>query len=964
MFSKFRKSLCNLLENRLAVLLLACILLFLALIYRLFVLQIVEGEFHSSQFANKTKKEVIINGTRGSIYDANGKLLAYDKLSYTLFFENTDAFAALAKENDTSENEEKNKVIYRVIKKLEKNKDEIINQLPIEIKKDGKLKFTVSGTRKTQFLKEVYGLSGYDKMSDSDKEEADKLLKSTAEDVFLFLRYGQGGYHNYTKMFNIDKKYSKKDALKIMNIRYMIYMNRFSQSEPVKLASNISENSLVEIEEDEANFTGITIKTDSIRMYRDSKYFAHIIGYTGAISEAELEEENEKESFYEANDTIGKTGLEKTMESYLRGKKGKQEVYIDSLGKVLQVAQKTEAQTGNDVYLTIDADLQKYCYDTLERRLSGIILEKLTEETREELDKKKAIRISIQDVYNAFFENNILDLEEISSDNASKVEKEVSSLLENKRQRVLSFIMGQLKNEGTVQNKLEGHLDDYMEYVYDFLAEDGIINKSVIDTEDKTYIKWRQGKTSLQNFLKYAINKEWISTANLDLSSNYYSTNEIYEKLLDYIREELKDRTGFDKLLYKAMIQSSELSGRKVCSLLLTQGIVKRDSDYEALESGSIGAYRYISTKIKKMEIKPDQLALDPCSGSVVVTDTDTGNILALVTYPSYNNNKLANNIDSKYYESLLGNETKPLYNRATQEIKAPGSTFKLLTSIAALEEHTIKENTKFDTKGIFKKVTPYSRCWIYPQNHGKINVSKAIGVSCNYFFYNVGYKMSKLDGGAYQSRQGINILHKYAAMFGLDQNSGIEIPEASPKIADEDPIRAAIGQSNHAFTATQISRYVTAVTNKGDLYSLTLIDKIKNSKGKVVVKNNKKERKTKLDIKNSTWNAVHNGMYQVTHAKDSSISKLYGNFKVKVSGKTGTAQEDKKRANHSLFVSFAPSNKPEISITTIIPNGYTSSYAAETTKDFYKYYFHKLSAKEKKNKNALLPMGGETAAD
>lgn len=963
MFSRFKKSLCDLLENRLAVLSFACALLFLALVYRLFVLQIVEGEFHSSQFSNKTKKEIIVNGTRGSIYDANGKFLAYDKLSYTVYFENTDKFAALAEQNDSSESEEKNKVIYRLIKKLEKNEDEVITELPIEMKKDGKLKFTISGTRRKQFLKEVYGLSDYEKLSGSDKKEADKLLKSSAEEVFQFLRYGKGGYKNYTKMFNISKEYSKKDALKIMNIRYMLYLNRFSQSNPVKIASNISEKSLVEIEEDEVNFTGISVKTDSVRVYNDSKYFSHIIGYTGAISEVELEEQNDKETIYEASDTIGKTGLEKSMESYLRGKKGKQEAYIDSMGKVLQVTQKTEAQAGNDIYLTIDADLQKYCYDTLERRLAGIILEKLTEETREELDNSGKIRISIQDVYNAFFENNILDIDEISSEKATKAEKEVASLLKNKKSRVISFITNQLEGEATVQGKLEGSKKDYMQYVYDFLSEDGIINQTLIDTEDENYKKWKQEKKSLQSFLKYAINKEWISITNLDLSSNYYSTNEIYEALLDYIKEELKDRTDFDKLLYKAMIQSSELSGRKVCSLLLAQGIVKRDSDYKDLESGSIGAYSYISKKIEKMEIKPDQLALDPCSGSVVVTDTETGNILALVTYPSYDNNKLANNIDSKYYESLLENKTKPLYNRATQEKKAPGSTFKLLTSIAALQENVINGKTKFQTKGIFKKVTPYSKCWIYPENHGKINVSKAIGVSCNYFFYNVGYKMCMKDG-EYQSSRGLNLLHKYAAMFGLDENSGIEIPEASPSIADDDPIRASIGQSNNAFTATQISRYVTAVANKGDLYSLTLIDKIKNSKGKVVQKNNKKERQTELDIKDSAWNLVHNGMYQVTHGEESSVDSLYGNFKVKVSGKTGTAQEDKKRANHALFVSFAPSNKPEVSITTVIPYGYTSSYAAETTKDFYKYYFNLISAKEKKNKNALLPTSGTTSAD
>lgn len=963
MFSRFKKTLCNILENRLAVLFFVCILLFLALIYRLFVLQIVEGNYHTSQFSNKTKKEIVVNGTRGSIYDKNGKLLAYDKLSYTVYLENSDAFATLAKENDTSENEEKNKVIYRLIKKLEKNGDEIITEFPIEMKKSGKLKFTVSGTAKTQFLKEVYGLSDYNSLTGSDKEEADKLLKSSAQDVFDFLRYGEGGYKNYTKMFNISDDYTKEDALKIMNIRYMLYLKRFSQSTPIKIASNISDKSLVEIEEDEANFTGVTVKTDSVRVYNDSKYFAHVIGYTGAISEDELEEANKNETVYEASDAIGKTGLEKSMETYLRGKKGKQEAYIDSMGKVLQVTQETQAQTGNDIYLTIDADLQKYCYDTLERRLAGIILEKLTDESIEEVEDSGEILISIQEVYNAFFENGVLNLDDIQADNASDVEKEVASLLSEKRTRVIRFIMEELQGDATVQEDLEGSTKDYMEYVYDFLEDDGIIDKTVIDTSDENYKKWKKEKTSLQTFLKYAINKEWISTGNLDLSDNYYSTNEIYEVLLDYIEEELKDREDFDKLLYKAMIESGELSGSKICTLLVQQGVVKKDSDYEQLQSGQIGPYSYISKKIKKMEIKPDQLALDPCSGSVVITDTDTGNVLALVTYPSYDNNKLANSIDSKYYKSLLENETNPLYNRATQETKAPGSTYKLLTSVAALQEGIISGNTKTNTKGIFKKVTPYSKCWIYPGNHGKINVSQAIGVSCNYFFYNVAYKMCTQEG-EYKSNLGLNLLHKYASMFGLDETSGVEISESSPTIADDDPIRAAIGQSNNSFTATQLSRYVTAVANEGDLYSLTLIDEVKDSSGDTVKKNNKKDRVTKLKVKDSVWDLVHSGMYEVTHGKQSSLKKIYGKFKVKVSGKTGTAQEDKSRANHSLFVSFAPSNDPEVSITTIIPYGYTSSYAAETTKDFYKYYFNLLSKKEKKNKNALLPTGGTTSAD
>ena len=129
-------------------------------------------------------------------------------------------------------------------------------------------------------------------------------------------------------------------------------------------------------------------------------------------------------------------------------------------------------------------------------------------------------------------------------------------------------------------------------------------------------------------------------------------------------------------------------------------------------------------------------LALDPCSGSIVITDVKTGEVRALVSYPSYDNNRLANGIDAEYYASLVNDKTNPLYNRATQQKTAPGSTYKPLVSVAGMEEGYIDAYSIIDTRGIFTTISPPAKCWHYPSSHGKINVQTAIGVSCNYFFY------------------------------------------------------------------------------------------------------------------------------------------------------------------------------------------------------------------------------------
>ncbi|MCI5597548.1 MAG: peptidase [Lachnospiraceae bacterium] len=966
MLKRMKEGFLEFISNRLFLFLLVTLVLFSILVCRLFKLQIIDGAEHLENFVLKSKKTITTQGSRGNIYDTNGKLLAYNKRAYTVVIESSDKISQMAKENKTSENYEKNKMIYTLIQVLEKNGDEIVNEFPIVLTKKGKFKFTVEGNSLTRFLKDVYSITSVDSLEGDQKKKATELLESTPDEVFHFLKTGEGGLTKTTGMFEIDDSYSTEDALRIMAIRYSIYMNRYSQTNPVTVANDVSEQTLIDIEENPDLFPGVSVTTDSLRVYNNSKYFSHIIGYTGVISTDELEKMNEGKdeedtTYYDSSDIIGKSGIEQKMEEFLRGEKGKQEVYVDKLGKILQVASSKDAKAGNNVTLTIDSDLQKYCYDLLERRIAGIILSKFTTASEPGSDKM----IPINDVYFALIDNNVIDIDTLNSESATDHEKSIYNTYKQKRTTVIGKIKNQLQG-GAKQSDLTDEMQEYMLYVYDMLEDQKVLNTNLINTSDETYLDWKNERISQEDFLRYAINKEWIDIGELSLSSAYYDTAEMYDALVAYIGEELENQADFDKLLYKYMIKSGMISGRDVCLLLYDQSVLnkKKDDDYSLLLNSEISGYEFMKRKIRNLEITPAQLALDPCSGSIVITDVKTGEVKALVSYPSYDNNKLANGIDNDYFASLMEDKTNPMYNRATQQKTAPGSTYKPLVASAALEEGLIDPYTIINSKGIFTEVSPSPKCWIYPSgHHGKINVQTAIGVSCNYFFYELGYKMGMVNG-EYHSDEGLKILTKYAKLFGFNQKSGIELTESEPSISDTDSVRSAIGQGTNSYTPSQISRYLTALASKGNLYNLSILKNVTNSEGKVK-KTYKPELIRTINFKDSTWNVVKNGMYQVVYGKKNSIKYLYKSMKeLKIAGKTGTAQENKKRPNHALFISYGPYQDPEIAVTVVIPYGYTSSNAAETARDVYKYYFNLMSKEEKKNKKALYPTSGAVSND
>lgn len=368
------------------------------------------------------------------------------------------------------------------------------------------------------------------------------------------------------------------------------------------------------------------------------------------------------------------------------------------------------------------------------------------------------------------------------------------------------------------------------------------------------------------------------------------------------------------------------------------QGILSYDEEQVAkLSSGSVSAYEFIRSQIRNLKITPAMLALEPCSGSIIITDPKTGNVKACVSYPGYNTNKYANKIDTDYYFQLYEDKSYPTLYRAVQQRTAPGSTYKPLAAIAGLTEGYISIGERIHDGVVFEKDPGVGRpkCWS-SSSHGNINVSQAIEHSCNYFFYEMGYRMSN---NATNHNKGLKVLEKYAKMFGFDTTSGLSDGEYEPIISSIDAVRSTIGQGDNSYTPSQISRYLTTLVNQRNCYDLNLVNKVKNLKGKTVLKNKAKVH-NKINISSATWDAIYKGMYGVVNGSHSSIDQFFKDLNIQVAGKTGTAQESKSKPNHALFISFAPYSSPKICTTVVIPHGYASSNAAEVASRVYKYYF------------------------
>lgn len=944
LFRNILDSILAILKSRLTVMILVIFVLFSILMMRVLNLQIVNEEYYLNNYIQKAEKEVTTSGTRGLIYDRNGKVLAYNELAYGVQMDDEI-------ESGYDKNETLNDIILKTVKIIIANGDTVTHDFPIILNAAGEYEFSVSSeTERLGFLRDLYGKKS---VSELDNEE-ETLSTSSANDVMEYL-CGED-------RFEIHEDYSKEDKLYVAMIRYNLSLNSFQKYITTTIASNVSEETVAAIYEAQAELKGVSVVEETIRKYNDSVYFAHIIGYTGKISETQLSDFNSNGGEYDNNDVVGKSGIELKMESYLQGTKGKSTIFVDNTGIILDTISEESAKAGNDVYLTLDADLQKAGYTILEQKLAGILYSKIVNYDVKPSEDMKTIPIPVKDVYYQLINNNVVDLNRFGLETASENERNIYSKFINKQSGVIDWVVSELNNEDAVAlSALSEEHNTYLSYIYTKLADnDGIINKNAIDYEDDMYLKWKNESVSLRSFLIYAISKNWINTSKIFDSSEmkYSDTEEIYNKLVEYIHASLPGDNGFSKKIYYFMIYNGYLSGNEVCLTLYDQGVLQYDEgQYRALLSGS-SAYDFIREQIRLINITPSQLALDPCSGSVIVTDSNTGDVLALVTYPSYDNNRLSGSVDAVYWKQLNNDLSLPLYNRATQTRTAPGSTFKMVSAITGMEEGLIYPSRTITDLGEFTKITPAAKCWKYPGNHGPINVSQALEYSCNYFFYEVGYELSIDEHGGFNSDLGLAKLKNYASQLGLTSLSGVEIEENEPLFSTDNSVRSAIGQGSNSFANIQLARYTTAIANSGNNYELTLLEKVADSEGNVIESYEPKLTNT-TNFKQSTWDAVHQGMRLVITG--GTAMNTFKGFQIEVAGKSGTAQENKLRSNHSVFVAYAPYSNPEIAVSVLIPNGESSGYTAEVVRDIIKYRYGLTTNEELYGGVASIPTSGIT---
>ena len=916
-------------RSRLVILGIGYAFLVCLLISRLYSLQIIHGEEYLENYIQLTEKTVNTNASRGRIFDKNGNLLAYNTLSYDIVLQDNGQYPT---------SNLKNRMLLKLVRILNKYDAKVEGELKIALDDNDSFVFsTTSESSRRAFLRDIYGLRSTELLDTEEKYSS----RITAE-ALLEKQAARFGVSNMKEDDGTPIELTNEELLAITNIRYTLSLTAYRKYETTTIVSDAGEDCRIAVLENAGELLGVDVVESSKRVYNDAVYFASIMGFTGRIQSDQLEELQLKDPSYTINDIVGRGGIEEYMEYELHGKKGSRSMYVDNVGHILDVISQTDAIPGEDIYLTIDRDLQVGIYHLLEQQLAGVLVSKIVNEDdpNKNISDASKLLISINDVYYQLINNNVLDMNHFAAEDASPIEKEIYGKFLSYRSSAMETIHEQLTSENALpMNELSYDINQLMIYIYNCLVEQDIVMPDLIDTSTAYYQGWKNDTISLREFLYAGIADNWIDSSVLDISERYSDADDIFEALLSRIDEMLDGDKGYMKINYKYMIKSKVITGRELCMALLSQGVLEYDTqEYDQLSGhGDDYAFQYIIQKIAAIKITPAQLALDPCTAGCVVTDTTTGEIRALVSYPGYDNNKLANTMDVAYYNSLIADQSLPLYNNATQAKKAPGSTFKPITAIAALEEHAVDTTEEINCTGIYTEINPPIRCWIYPGFHGPLNVEDGIMNSCNYYFSEMGHRLATAEDGTYSSDKGMELIRKYASYFGLDHKSGVEISETEPIISSESPEQSAMGQGTHSFANVQLSRYVTAIANRGTVYELSILDKACDSEGNLI-EDYTPAVYSHIDISDTTWDAVQTGMRKVI--SDGSARQIFANMDVKIAGKTGTAQESKARANHAFFVSFAPYDDPQIAVTVNIPYGYSSSNAATVAKEVYRFYF------------------------
>ena len=914
----------NFIKSRVFILSVLFLGLFSVLVVRVFNLQVVNSEQYVVGYTQMSEKTRYSTGTRGNIYDADGNLLAYNEPIYSVTMEDT-------LDSGATKSDRLNEIIHKTVTLIEKYGDSIIMDFPLVMDRSGVVTFSTEISERTRlrFLKDIYGTEQLD-------TEDKKLSEESAENVFRYL-CGEIKY-------NVDsKKYTRVDAIKIIMVRYNLSLNAYQKYISTTIAEDVSEKTVAAIFENAADIPGVKISEDTKRVYNNSMYYSLIVGYTGKISEEQMIDFNDQidDDFnkYVLNDIVGKNGIEATMELTLSGQKGYEKVLVNNTGKVIDVSESKPAKAGEDIYLTIKSDYQIGIYHLIEQNLANILVANIVNRDLTEKDKSDN-KIPIKDVYFQMINNNVVKLEQFNDSDASSNEKKIYNKMVNRKNEIVEEIKTQLYNESAKPlNKLTKEKNAYYTYIFNMLSDssygNNVIPKSKFSGDDETYNEWMRDNLSLRQMLQYCVASNYVDLSKLNLEQNYADSEAVYDALVDYIVNKISTNDKkFTKLIYEYLIETGKITGKEICLLLFDQNVLEFDAKtYNRISNGSYSPYDFMIAQIKAINITPAQIALTPCSASVTLVDVKTGNVLAMVSYPTYDNNVFSGSIDYDYWVQLNEDLSSPLYSRATKMRLAPGSTFKPLTSIAGMEEKVISSSSTIHTTGIFTTVVPSPKCWIYPRSHGTINVVKAIEVSCNCYFYEVGYRMGCLAHGGYSDEYGLSLLRNYGEMVGLTERSGIEVEEYAPHFSDVNVVASSIGQGSHSFTGVQLARYVNTLAGNGVNRELTLIKDIVDYEGNSLGTPEKKV--TEMNVSKHSIQTAQLGMKNAGNSY-SALKKTGYN----IAAKSGTAQENANMPDHATLIAYAPYDNPEISMSVVIQNGYTSTYSIKIGSEVAKFYY------------------------
>ena len=419
-----------------------------------------------------------------------------------------------------------------------------------------------------------------------------------------------------------------------------------------------------------------------------------------------------------------------------------------------------------------------------------------------------------------------------------------------------------------------------------------------------------------------------------------------------YLEDALRGEDGLNRVSHTMDGQSVrtevEKAPKKGDNVILTLDLSLQKSAEKALSD----ALAYVREK----SAEEDGDGANAACGALAAIDVNTGEILALASAPTYDPARFYED-----YEMISADKNLPMFNRAIGGAYEPGSTFKMATALAALEEGIITPTDTIEDLGIYKYYEDYQPiCWIYRgtgETHGIVNVSEALKHSCNYFFYEIGRRTT------------IEKMNTYAHLLGLGEATGIELTEeenkgklASPEQSEKDgekwvpgdTLQYAIGQSKNLFTPLQLANYLATIVNGGTRYKTHIVKAVRDSQTGTLTQETKPTVLSRIEISPENRKAILEGMRDVVEL--GTASTVFENFNIPVGGKTGTA-EVPGRADNAIFVGFAPYDNPTIAVCAVLEEGVHGANAARAVRDVLDTYFNSRADVETIEKtNVLLP--------